>query len=159
MGVGWGLHVDVDSSVFRPAMEVTASDGNALLTVPQKTVDVFVGGRRFGYKTNYNRITANVNEFTPAVERSYWVRAIDSEENRVTFELQSVPPLDISVRDEDGSPVADAELTIFQAWSSYRMPLALRTRGATHLFRFDPLCLMMSKSWQRRQPVCKEVKL
>ncbi len=103
-------------------MEVTASDGNALLTVPQKTVDVFVGGRRFGYKTNYNRITANVNEFTPAVERSYWVRAIDSEENRVTFELQSVPPLDISVRDEDGLPVADAELTISQTWSSYRMP-------------------------------------
>lgn len=120
VGVGWGLHVD--SLAIRAGMEVTDSDGNALLAVPQKNVDVFVGGRRFGYKTHYNRITANPNEFTPAVERSYWVRTVDPEEDRVTFELQPVPPLAISVRDEDGSPVVGAELTISQTWSSYRMP-------------------------------------
>jgi hypothetical protein len=123
VGVGWAHGAVFESPRIHPGMEATDGDGNALLTVPNKPVSIFVGGRRFGYVTKYNPMSTNPDEFTPAVEAPYWVRTIDPEsEERFTFELRPVPPLQISVQYEDSSPVAAAELAISQEWSTYYLP-------------------------------------
>lgn len=107
-----------------PGMLVTDEKGIAKLEISQDAVDVFIGGRRFGFITPYNRITTDPNEYTPPVERSSWVQAIGAGQDdiAVTFELQPVPPLQIRVQKQDGTPVA-AELRISrQDWIGCEMP-------------------------------------
>ena len=122
VAVGWDQ--PVDEIRIHPGIQVTDKDGKLSVEMPQDAVDVFVGGRRFGYVTTYQRITTDTSEFTPTVERSNWVKTISpgKEAIDITFELQPVPPLQITVQKEDGTPVI-AELNISRhGWTGCQMP-------------------------------------
>lgn len=123
-GVAVGWQSSVKELRISPGMLVTDKDGTARLGISPGSVDVFIGGRRFGFVTPYGRITSNPQEYTPTVERSDWVRTINpgKEDVAVTFELQPVPPLQINVKKQDGTPIA-AELRIArQEWPGCEMP-------------------------------------
>ncbi len=124
-GVTVGWESNVNEVTVKPGMHVTDKEGIAKLEIPRRAVDVFVGGRRFGFVTPYNRITTNSEEYTPTVERDDWVRRISQGEQdlSVTFELQPVPPLQITVQQEDGTPVIAELRVVPHGWPQpYRMP-------------------------------------
>lgn len=125
VGVGWG-RPNVDDVRISPGMNATDGNGVAVLSIPQKAIDIFIGGRHYGFLTEYNRLTTNPDEYTPTLERTEWVRQVgpDDQELELTFEVRPVAPLKITVQEEDGTPTA-AELRIFRhGWSEcHAMPV------------------------------------
>ncbi|WP_143549264.1 hypothetical protein [Rhodopirellula bahusiensis] len=123
VGVGWASNVD--RIPISPGMQATDDDGIATLNVPQRSVEIFVGGRRYGFLTQCARMTSDTREYKPLLERSAWVRPVSAgdQDLELTFELQPVAPLKVVVQTEDGTPKA-AELQITRrGWGEhYSMP-------------------------------------
>ncbi|WP_150122643.1 M56 family metallopeptidase [Rhodopirellula islandica] len=112
-GVGVGWESNVDRIPISPGMQATDDGGNATLNVPQRPVEIFVGGRRFGFLTQYARMTTSTSEYKPTLERSAWVRpvSVGDQDLELTFEVQPVAPLKVVVQTKDGTPTA-AELQV-----------------------------------------------
>ncbi|WP_430451780.1 M56 family metallopeptidase [Rhodopirellula europaea] len=124
-GVGVGWVSNVDRIPISPGMQATDENGVAKLNIPQRSVEIFVGGRRYGFLTQYERISTGTREFAPTLARSEWVKGVAAgdQDIELKFEVRPVAPLKVVVQTEDGTPKA-AELQVTRrGWGEhYSMP-------------------------------------
>ena len=110
IGVGFG--VDVNEVRLYPGSTATDKNGNARLNLPAAAVDVFIGGRRWGYETEFNQ-KHGLDQNVPNLDKSEWLQSLPAGRDNVelTFKIRPAKPVEILVTKEDGTPVT-AELRI-----------------------------------------------
>lgn len=117
VAVGYGFNVD--EVRINPGSVATDKTGRARLNVPDSEVDVFIGGRRWGYETEFNE-KHGLDDNIPNLRKADWLRSLPAgrDKTELVFKVRPVKPLKILVTKADGTPVA-SELRIMHEGSYY----------------------------------------